>query len=268
MPPVHELALLAVALAAFGWLIPRTGPWVAVGSVFVLPLVLCPLWIRSNALGLFPWVKLVSVLVATNWLTLLRLTRLSETTWARVGLLAAFAVNIAEAVLVDVAALSPANLLNVIAGILLLATLPRTAAAVRGTPTNVFVNLGRGWVVAFSVWNWTFVYLNYPVLAGHQLVVLATMLAVGWRDPRRWLQARMYLLSADLIILSTFSSDLLPRWDTTSWRNELLGSILSALAVVTSGAVVVWRKKPWWVWQVCGGASATLHEHPTPGAAR
>jgi hypothetical protein len=192
-------------------------------------------------------VKLVSVLVAANWLTLLRWTRLSETTWARFALRAIFAVNITEAVLVDVAAQSPANILNVIAGILLLVTLPRRAAAVRATPHDVFVGLGRGWVVAFSVWNWTFVYLNYPVLAGHQLVVLATMLAVGWRDPRRWLQ--------DLILLSTFSSDLLPRWDTTNWRNELLGIGVAALAVVTSGAVLVWRKHPASVWQGRGAVS-------------
>ncbi len=233
----------------------RTGKGAAWGFFFVLPVLLAPSWDVLDHYGLFIWVKLHSMLVMACWLTGVRFTPLGRRKWARYGLIVLGAVNILEAIGKDLCGRSLAHYLNAASGALLLLTLPGCLGAVtiddRGGHRDILCQgMPRSWIVGYTLWNWAFVYLNYPSFAGHQLAVLASALVVGLVEPRRWAQARVYTLTTDGLLLATFP--LLPggSMDTSSWsslRGEYLGALagLAFMALFTSrSAAAFLRRRP------------------------
>ena len=233
-----DIAALTVVLLIVHEAFRRSGSWLAWLAFFVLPIALTPHWISVNEFGLFAWAKLYTVLFSAFWLAALRFTAFGRQPWARAGLTVLFALNILEAVAVDFGAARPLTLMNAFAGLLLIATLPRFASAVC-LDTNRFRDLhyhglGRAWIVGFTIWNWTFLLLNYPVIAGHHLAVLGATLLVGLIDTRRWLQARCYILAADLIALATFRDTLVPRLDTSHWSGSPLALVAGVAAVAVA----------------------------------
>ena len=153
------------------------------------------------------------------------------------------ALNILEAVAVDLAALRAPQGLNAVAGILLVVTLPREPRVTRMGEAGRFKDLhyqglSRGWIIGFTLWNWTFLYLNYPMLAGHHIAVLGTALAVGLVDPARWLWARMFTLATDLLLLATFGEFLLPRMDTSDWSDPSLEIAVAGMTLIVGTAIV------------------------------
>ena len=103
----------------------------------------------------------------------------------------------------------------------------------------------RIWIVAYTVWNWAFVYLNYPAIAGHQLAVLASAFVVGMAKPSRWLQSRTFTLAADLLVLASFPGVLVPFTDTSQWvsphREKIVAGVCLAIAVVYAGCFFMRR---------------------------
>lgn len=244
MPLALDIAALTVLLLLVHEGFRRAGEWMAWGWFLALPLALTPHWIAVNDFDLFAWAKLYTILFCACWLTALRFTGLGRRWWAPATVTGLFALNILEAVVVDLVAARPANLVNAAGGLLLVATLPRTPRAVRIDANRHFRDLhysglSRGWIGAFVLWNWTFLLLNYPLIAGHHLAVLGAAFVVGLIDSRRWLQARMYTLAADLLALATFGPVLLPRTDTSHWSTPhlALGAALATLATVLFAVV-------------------------------
>jgi hypothetical protein len=242
-----EVAAKLIALTALLFVaqevLRRAGRWVLWGAFLALPAALTPYWVRVNEIGTFPWIKLYTLLVSVCWFTALRFSALGDRPRARAVVALLLAVNVVEAAALDLLGRGPAHLLNGVAGLLLVATLPRAAGTVRidaarGRRDLHCNGIGRAWVVAFSVWNGTFVYLNYPQLAGHQAAVLASGLIVAALDPRRWLQARAYTLGADLIVQATFCTALIAWADTSSWSDPgvELGAAATALVLVSGCA--------------------------------
>lgn len=227
----------------------RAGLWPSIGAYLLVPALLTPYWIRTHEFGWFAWAKLYSVLASVWWLAAVRFTSLGERPWARAVMPALLALNILEAVALDVAASRPANLATACAGLLLVATLPLGSGTVRidaaGPRRDLHSpGLSRGWLVAFAVWNWTFLYLNFPVIAGHHIAVLGAFLAVGLFDPRRAIQTRMLTLAPDLIALASFRAVLVPPLDTSHWADPTAGLVLAGLALLLALGCV--RIRPGW----------------------
>ncbi len=207
-------AILLVAQEALR----RANRWAVWGVFLVMPLMLTPYWIRVNELGLFSWFKYYTVFFCVCWGTTLRFTSLGNRAWARCTIPLLLAVNISEAVTLDLCGHGRAHTLNAIAGLLLIATLPYGADSTRiDTATrwrDLHYGVGRSWVIGYTIWNWTFVYLNYPSLTGHHTAVLAAGLVVAMNDPRIWSQTRASTLGFNLLCTATSFEGMIAWMDT------------------------------------------------------
>jgi hypothetical protein len=215
-------ALLTVpALTALLFLLQRVlsraGLRLAVLVYFVLPAVLTADWLRVNGFGPFPWIKIYTVLFCACYGSVLRFTPLGERRAARLGITVLLGLNVLEAAALGVLEGGLANVLNAAAALGLIAALPWRAGAVRVVGTgrrDLHLDIPRLWVVGYTVWNWAFVYLNYPQYAGHHIAVLGAALVVGVIDPKRWVQARAFTPGGYFIAVTTFGPFLRGLLDT------------------------------------------------------
>ena len=199
----------------------------------VLPFVLTPMWALGSAPPLchsfggplfFCWLKTYSVSVAACWLTRYRFFRLETHPMAQLIALLLLPVNMLEAVIQGACMGTWPQYLNAVAGLLLVITLPFSndafQARTRGRARDLdYDGLTRAWIIGYTIWNWVFVYLLFPVIAGQQLAVLGTALAVGLLNPSRWLQARTYTLAIGCYMLFTVPDLVLARLGTADWSN-------------------------------------------------
>jgi Family of unknown function (DUF5692) len=236
------IALTIVLLLAQGAL-RRTNQWVVWGIFLGMPLILTPYWIQVNELGLFSWFKYYTVFFCVCWGAALRFTSLGNRAWARSTIAPLLAVNILEAVVVDLVGHGLAHFLNATAGLLLIATLPYGANSTRidsaSCYRDLFCGTSRRWVIGYTFWNWAFVYLNYPSLAGHHTAVLAAGWIVAMIEPRRWGQTRAATLGISLLFTATFYNNMVAWMDTSSWFDEQLGIVAAGIAVVFMAGHVV-----------------------------
>lgn len=175
---------------------------------FIIPIVLIPYWMNSGITHWFRWVKLYSVVFAAVWFTLVRFTKLGEYKFAKFIASAILCVNIGEAVTQDFSMGYMPNVLNAIGGVFSIITLSRWEAI---GPDNtkekdmIWPGMTVFWIIAYDIWNWTFVYLNFPEHASYHLVVLlACTLPSIFIKKGTWLQARGFTLAGWMIYLFTF----------------------------------------------------------------
>jgi hypothetical protein len=175
---------------------------------FIIPIVLIPYWLNSGITHWFRWVKLYSVVFAAVWFTLVRYTKLGEYRFAKFIAAAILGINIAEAVTQDFTMGYLPNVLNAIGGVLNIITLSRWEGI---GPDNtkekdmVWPGMTTFWIVAYDIWNWTFVYLNFPEHAAyHMMVLLSCTIPSLFIKKGTWLQARAFTLAAWMIYLFTF----------------------------------------------------------------
>jgi hypothetical protein len=244
---VVRLVASAVLLLLVQELFRRANRWAAWGAFLVLPLALAPYWIWLSQegaygdAGAFPWVKLVSLQVGASCLTALRFTPLGKSRWASGALFLMLPLNMLEAVVQDAFGGHLAHYLLGLSGILLIFSVPHPMQAIRIDADGRFrdlryVGMTRTWVAGYTLWNAAFVYLNFPAIAGHELAVLASALAIGLYDPSRWLQSRTFTLATDTLALATFPSAIIPFAETSNWasphgENLVAGACLAIIAV-------------------------------------
>jgi hypothetical protein len=152
-------------------------------------------------------------------------------------------MNILEAVIVDLAGRGSGHALNAAAGSLLIMTLPFGANSTRIDSASCYRDLlygtSRRWVIAYTFWNWAFVYLNYPALTGHHTAVLAAGWIVAMIDPCRWGQTRASTLGVSLLFTATFYNDMVAWMDTSNWFDERFGIVAGGIALVFTTSYVV-----------------------------
>jgi hypothetical protein len=119
--------------------------------------------------------------------------------------------------------------------VVLVATLPyaRKDAAIDTASRSRDIHLGtsRGWVVGYALWNWTFVYLNYPAYVGHHTAVLLCGLIVGAIDPRLWAQSRGCLLGLNFLGMATCNAGMVSWLDTSNWFESRIGVVAAGIAL-------------------------------------
>ncbi len=207
MPIVHLFFILFILLLLNE--IFRHSKWVSWLFFGILPLVLIPLWLNSNIAHWFRWVKLYSVAFAALWFTFIRFTKLGNFKFARFIAAAFLCVNIFEAVTQDFTLGYLPNVLNAFAGLLNIITLAYWSE-IHADDTKfkdmVWPKMTLLWIIAYDIWNWTFVYLNFPGHASfHFMVLLACTLPV-LNKHGVWLQARAFTLGCWMMYLFTFQS--------------------------------------------------------------
>ena len=196
----------------------------------------------------FKWVKLYSVVFAALWFSFMRYTKLGNMQFARFVAAAFLAVNIAEAVGQDFSMGYTANILNAIAGILSIITLTGWKNIhIENTKERdmVWPAMTILWIIAYDIWNFVFVYLNFPGSAANQfLVLLACTIPSLFIKKGTWLQARAFTLAAWFMYYflspAAVETHLVPLP-----RNEFLMLAAGIISIVANGilAYVVFKDK-------------------------
>ncbi len=243
---IHWVVILFVLMALNELF--RRYKWPTVIFYFVLPIALIPLWSSHEVTYWFKWVKLYSVVFASVWFTLIRYTKVGNKNYAKFIAAAFLAVNIAEAVTQDFSMGYLANTLNAIAGVLSIITL----SGYKGIHADnskekdmVWPAMTTFWIIAYDIWNFVFVYLNFPGSAATQfLVLLSCTIPSLFIKKGTWLQARAFTLAAWFMYYFTsplfIESHIVPLP-----RNEALMLAAGIISFVANGAYafVHFRKK-------------------------
>jgi hypothetical protein len=111
------------------------------------------------------------------------------------------ALNISEAVMQDFSMGNLPNILNGVAGILSIATLFYGWKGIHAESTKerdmLWPKMTIFWIIAYDIWNWVFVYLNFPGSASGQfMVIMACTIPALFIKKGTWLQARAFTLAA------------------------------------------------------------------------
>ena len=205
--------------------------WLVSGLV---PAVLAPIWAWANDLDGFWWLKLCSVFVGICWAAWLRFTYAGRIAMFRSVVPWILVINISEAMMVDLLHAGIEHLLNAGAAMILILSIPMCESRVRVEDASGFhdlhFDLPRSWIVGYTLWNWSFVYLNYPAYAGHHLAVLLAALIVGWFNPKLWLQTRAATLGLIILCYASNPIALLSIHDASRWSSGFVDLLAPALA--------------------------------------
>ncbi|SFA98602.1 DUF5692 family protein [Clostridium frigidicarnis] len=207
-------------LSVFHWFAALTGlmilnelfrrkKWAAIGFFFVLPIVMIPLWASNGVTYWFKWVKVYSAVAGSVWFTLVRFTKLGRKNAAKMVAALILSANITEAVIQDFSMGNLPNILNGIAGILSIATLFYGWKEIGPDDSKekdmVWNKMSLFWIIAYDVWNWAFVYLNFPGSASLQfIVIMSCTIPAIFIKKGTWLQARAFTLAAWFMYYFTF----------------------------------------------------------------
>jgi hypothetical protein len=177
----------------------------------IVPTVLMQYWLTHwDKWDAFLWSKCFSLMpVATCFITCCRYIGPSPE-FVRLGSFVIMSVNIFEAAVKDVLSSKRGSWrqVNAISGVLLiLAELPNvdTIRLVDKERRQILWELGGLWIIAYTIWNWMFIYNNYPYALGRHTIVLVAPLILALRDGwEAWAQARGYTLAFYFVIRNTY----------------------------------------------------------------
>ena len=204
-------------------------------TLFILvPIAFTPYWFKVNCFDLFTWIKTYSILFCVCWGGWLRFTAMGDKPWLRRSIAWLLVANILEALILDVQGSGIAHNLNALAGLLLIVTVPLSVRHTRidrdSRHQTLRYDAPLAWICGYSLWNWTFVYLNYPELTGHHTAVLSAALIVACIDPQRWVQARAATLGMNLLLMATSHSGTLAVSNATTWFDESIAIAAASIA--------------------------------------
>lgn len=260
------LALVVAALAFTAWLAQRS-LWVALAVFVVVPVTLTIFWwptstAGTNSAGWFPLVKQYSALAGSLSLVALQVfPRLRHKHWYLLIPPLILALNIAEAVVRDFQCYTihgvdptqgmvtwggPWNIMNGIAGILNL-------LAISGW-VGIFVSKGKeralvwgdltiGWIIAYDLWNFSYVYnclADRAWYSGVGLLAACTIPAFLRFGRGSWIQYRAYTLtfwSAVVLTFPHFMQD--SAFAHRSAHNPTAMLLVAAASLVANAVVLV-----------------------------
>lgn len=181
----------------------------AIGFFFVLPIIMIPLWSSNGVTYWFKWIKVYSAVAGSVWFIFVRFTKIGVKKWSKMIVALILSANIIEAVVQDFSMGNLPNILNGIAGVLSIVTLFYGWKEIG--PDNskekdmIWEKMPLLWIIAYDVWNWTFVYLNFPGSASLQfIVILSSTIPAIFIKKGTWLQARAFTLAAWFMYYFTF----------------------------------------------------------------
>ena len=230
MNALIDIILLTFIILSLYWFI-RRSKYLAWVTLVILPLTVIPLLISQNQYDLFQWIKMYSVILGVGVILLYKSSKKIPAKWLKHTIYLVFALNIAEAVIVDFLQNSMINYINAITGIILILTLT-SATSLHVTKKNGLLWDGMTffWIIGYTLWNMGFVYLNYPGLFAIHTTILIVALYYGFYYPGTWLQARAFTLATYFVVL-TF---LLTYTNITPLLTMTKNNSVAAIIVLTS----------------------------------
>ncbi|HOX10834.1 MAG TPA: DUF5692 family protein [Candidatus Moranbacteria bacterium] len=202
----------------------RRFPKLALGVFSILSALLILQWIKQGIrIDWFNDAKVFSVAFAVIWFSVFRMTSFGETKFAKAGIYLILVVNMLEAITRDVLAGGTAHYLNAIAGILLIVTL-RNIDSISVTKDKfkdvVWDKMTLMWIIGNTLWDWTFVYLNFVSVSAIHIAVLGAPLVIAFINKGRWLQVRTLTLGTYLFSYFFLAAKLYSHVESYFWKNE------------------------------------------------
>lgn len=202
----------------------RRFPKFALCIFSILSALLVLQWINKGIrLDWFNDAKVFSVAFAVVWFSVFRMTSFGNTKFAKVGIYLILVANMLEAIARDILAGGTAHYLNAIAGILLIITL-RNIDSINVTKDKfkdvVWDKMTLMWIIGNTLWDWTFVYLNFVSVSAIHIAVLGAPLVIAFLHKGRWLQVRTLTLGTYLFSYFFLAAKLYSHVESYSWKNE------------------------------------------------
>ncbi len=232
--------------------------------LFILvPIVLTPLlWMDAGFDGWFRWVKLYSVLAMSLIIMYFRFHGGNKYNFVKIVIAGLLAINIAEAVAQDFTTHQVLNLINGIAGILNILTIAHILGMKKDTSTPhdmLWPGMTIFWILAYDIWNVTFVYINYPNTVFNTIAILAApTIAAIWIKRGTYMQARANTLSIYMMYLFTtavFYNETLSMQVTLPLpRNDTILYLLVGSSIFLNVALAIYYFR----WKLTGKAPSKL----------
>lgn len=224
------LVIVIAGLAVTAWAAIRS-KWVAIAVFIIIPVLLTIFWWPystqgTNSAGWFPIVKQYSALLGSLSLVALQyFPQLRKKTWYLTIPAVILAVNILEAVIRDFQCYfihgvdptqgmvtwgGPWNIMNGIAGILNLLMISGWVGIYVSADADkkiVWTDLTIGWIIAYDLWNFAYVYnclADRAWYSGVALLLACTIPAFMPFGRGAWIQYRAYTLTFWSAIVLTF----------------------------------------------------------------
>lgn len=234
--------ILAISvLILFLWLfimqeILRRFPRFALVIFIILPIFTAYNWLEKDcAIDWFNWLKMISMTLALIGFSIFRLTHIGENKFAKMSLCLIFVINIFEAVAKDVLSFDIEHYLNATAGILLILTMNKKIDSIQIIKEKYCDINWNGatfaWIICYTLWNWTFIYLNYTNEAAIHMAVLGAPLVIAFINKGRWLQTRALTLSTFIFTYFLLYNKLYPYTQGIFWKNEYFSYFIASLSL-------------------------------------
>ena len=170
--------------------------WVA---FTVIPFASLPYLYFYTEQSWFAWAKFYSIAAAATTITLLKSTDLLKYKFFQFFSLFLCAGNILEAGLLD---LQSRNYINMFVALSLMLTISGPKAISIGKVNNkkwFLYDIPFEWALAYTIWNFVFVYGNYNEFAPEHFAILLVSLIFTLKNHLFWAEARIYSLALWLI---------------------------------------------------------------------
>ena len=176
---------------------------------FILtPLIVTPLWMTYESLDWFKWVKAYSLAIIIIAITLTKYKKFYSSKKLFNFIYAFLGINIIEALIKDLATLDFVSAINIFIGTVLVISLI-------GKDNKIYVDikskskdlitpkLDQHWIIIYTLWNWIYVYGQYPEFALKHIAILAVPFFFELLTKGTWLQARAITLGFHVIFSIT-----------------------------------------------------------------
>lgn len=245
--PLMHMILLLIGLLLFNHFA-RLSKWFVWITCVILPIFLTiyvwPVTTQDTQVDTwFHVAKVWSALAGAVFFTAVRFSKLNKYRWAKFIVALILAVNILEAVLRDfelgMGFGGVYHYFNGIAGILCIITLSGWAG-IKADDSRwkdmVWPDMTLLWIIAYDVWNWSYICNSIPEHGIMGLIVLLSCTIPAFYKNGLWLQARAYTLSAYMMyIMATTKWASHPNYNILLPDNPTFIIILSLLSLALNG---------------------------------
>lgn len=176
---------------------------------FILaPLIVTPLWMTYESLDWFKWVKAYSLAITVIAITLTKYKKFYSSKKLFNFIYAFLGINIIEALIKDLATLDFISVINIFIGTVLVISLidkdNKIHVDINSKSKDLITpKLDRSWIIIYTLWNWIYVYGQYPEFALKHIAVLAVPFFFELLTKGTWLQARALTLGFYIIVSLT-----------------------------------------------------------------
>lgn len=174
----------------------------------VVPFICSFFWLTYDSLDWFKWVKAYSLAIIVVAITITKYKKFYNSKKIFNFIYAFLAINIIEALIKDFASLNFTSIINIFIGSVLVFSLIDSNHNIHidlnsKSKDLITPKLNRSWIFVYTLWNWLYVYSEYPEFALKHIAVLSVPIIFELFNKGTWLQARAITLGFHVIFSIT-----------------------------------------------------------------